>query len=199
MDEPAPDEPTATTADEINLQLVAIDGARLEQQPAERDGRDGGHPGTWTPAGATRTTRPLGHERRHGHARDGVDGGAEDGARRRLAGALEWHGVGRRCRLTTQPWREGKDRWLTNRKNDPEHPIADRPGIVRDRSHRLRIQSPSQKPEEPGWSNAEVRREVRRESRRERLMLEYPPPPCPVDDTPYTACCGHDGPCSRRQ
>lgn len=20
-------------------------------------------------------------------------------------------------------------------------------------------------------------------------MLEYPPPPCPVDDTPYTACC----------
>jgi hypothetical protein len=27
-------------------------------------------------------------------------------------------------------------------------------------------------------------------------MLEYPPPPCPVDDTPYTACCGHDGPYS---
>jgi hypothetical protein len=20
-------------------------------------------------------------------------------------------------------------------------------------------------------------------------MLEYPPPPCPVDDTPYTSCC----------
>jgi hypothetical protein len=20
-------------------------------------------------------------------------------------------------------------------------------------------------------------------------MLEYPPPPCPVDDTPFTACC----------
>lgn len=24
---------------------------------------------------------------------------------------------------------------------------------------------------------------------REGLMLEYPPPPCPVDDSPFTSCC----------